>query len=404
MTSHAYNSIIHLCLNEDNDSESELIEQLRIILDTNSDAVHHRHKIGHMSHDHITLLHYAINEERSFNFCKLLIDQNSELVKTPGNNGDLPIHLACEIGNNIELIKYLIHQYPESINISDSERFCPIHIYLLENEKPELDVLQFLLKHDRGAVSKPDRDGNLPLHLALIRGEFGTEENVFELFNAYPEAIFIENGLGRKPLDIAQGGSPYYSECRLDYSVAEFLEFQLDLEYQARHVTTPDVNGELPIHIALQRRNAPLGTTKLMVAANPTSLSVADHYGLIPLHIESYYGNLDVVKFLVEKNRTTLVACDLIGNYPLHQACRGGNCAVISYILAQTTQGASLRNSDGKLPIEILLYEGGDLYDFDSDGLRRYTHEYTEAVYHLLCAHPHAVAELAESIEQHEYI
>ena len=124
-----------------------------------------------------------------------------------------------------------------------------------------------------------------------------------------------------------------------------------------------------------------------MIAANPNSINAADNHGIIPLHIASQVGKLSIVKFLIETNKESLSVSDLKGNSALHHACLQYNCGIVSFILTQTKncEGASVRNSEGKLPIEILLYDS--FWDRDS-------HEYIEAIYYFLCAHPYALIEL----------
>ena len=86
---------------------------------------------------------------------------------------------------------------------------------------------------------------------------------------------------------------------------------------------------------------------------------------------------------------------DVNNDFALHHAYIGGQCDIVSSVLTQTSQGASLLNMDGKLPIEILLYDA----ECDQE-----SHEYFEAVYHLLCVYPDSLIELMESSSKYEYI
>eukprot|EP00984_Skeletonema_dohrnii_P010322 scaffold4008_cov85-Skeletonema_dohrnii-CCMP3373.AAC.2 len=49
-------------------------------------------------------------------------------------------------------------------------------------------------------------------------------------------------------------------------------------------MTTPDGNGQLPLHTALQS-NVRLGSIKLLVKGNPPALQSTDNSGSLPLHI-----------------------------------------------------------------------------------------------------------------------
>lgn len=114
-----------------------------------------------------------------------------------------------------------------------------------------------------------------------------------------------------------------------------------------------------------------------MAKANPASLTTADVKGRIPLHIAIRHRDIDVVRHLIEANH--LKISDKRGNCALQYACLAGKCDIINYFLEQSTHGVSSRNSDGKLPIQLLLYDA----ECDRDNL-----EYMGTVHSLLFAYP----------------
>jgi ankyrin repeat protein len=116
-----------------------------------------------------------------------------------------------------------------------------------------------------------------------------------------------------------------------------------------------------------------------MVSAHPESTRVRDHMGFNPLHYACKFCNLDVVKILLaDSNEDSLKEVTLSGEMPLHLACREGKCSVINWIMDRSDYGVSLRNKDGKLPIELLLCA-----NVNRDSL-----EYVEAMNRLLRAYP----------------
>ena len=354
-------------------SESDLLKELRSILTTNPNVVNQRVA----DCDDFTLLHCAVYD-RSIDFCEMLVELNPDLVKIANSVRDLPLHIACSFREKSrdDIIEFLLELYPESINLPGSEGRYPIHFYLEHNDEPEPVLLQSLLKRDQGAVSKRDGYGCFPLHHVSCYCD--TVYGFQLVFNSYPQAVYIENSHGETPLDIVRIRSE---------NICGFLESQLAVVNEARQVTTPDDNGQLPLHRALHGNAASLGAIKLMVADNPASLRVVDNDGMIPLHITCQAGSVDVAEFLMEADKESLYISDQKHNFSLHLACLGGKCDIVSSVLSETTHGASLRNTDGKLPIEILLYDA----DCDRD-----SHGYVEAVYHLLCIHPDSLVELIE--------
>jgi ankyrin repeat protein len=81
----------------------------------------------------------------------------------------------------------------------------------------------------------------------------------------------------------------------------------------------------------------------------------------------------------VDSNEESLKEVNSSGELPLHIACREGECSTVNCILERSDYGASSRNKDGKLPIELLLL----CADVDRDCLK-----YIEAINRLLRADP----------------
>eukprot|EP00956_Cyclotella_meneghiniana_P028571 scaffold66902_cov23-Cyclotella_meneghiniana.AAC.2 len=233
----------------------------------------------------LTLLHYAAGS-RGPKFCKLLIKMKPDLVRTADIDGELPVHTSCSLNFNGETTKYSLYSYPESINIADSEGRSPLH-YFFRNltsarvgtniSEQDLDVLRLLFHNDRGAVSKPtNTSGDLPLHLACMEFSLILAKSVY---NSYPEAILMQNNYRDFPLDIARRwNQPELVSC---------LEIQLGYVLQAREGRR---SGQLSIHRALQSANILTGTLKLMVAANPSTVTTADNQGNLPIHIACQVG------------------------------------------------------------------------------------------------------------------
>ena len=353
--------------------EAELLSGLTDVLKTNPNVVYER-----SDSDGSTLLHSAAYFQ-SPEFCQLLINANPNLVRIRDDDGDLPVHKAC-IYPNVKTAIHLFNLYPESINNStNSQGHCPLHAFCYsyfnnDDIKAIAELAQFLLQHDQGWVSKPSQDeigrfdGCLPLHKATVMQSLAATKLVFD---AYPEAIHIRNDDGETPLD-------YVRDCDKPDKVA-FLERQIRWERRARKDRTPDSKGNLPIHRVLKSEYTLVGTIKLMLAAYPESVSMANSQGCIPLHIACQAGNLDAVKYIMSIDHDSLKTIDARENLPIHLACIWGRCNVIPCILEQSTYGVTMQNSDKLTPIELLLLES----ECDRDSI-----EYVEAIRSLLEVNP----------------
>jgi len=151
---------------------------------------------------------------------------------------------------------------------------------------------------------------------------------------------------------------------------------------------TPDENGRLPLHTALQN-DVRLGAIKLLVKGNPSAVQSPDNCGALPLHIAcAHHESAIVIHYLVELDTTTLETVDRDGNTALHYACHGANYDTISLLLEKyDAVSVSKRNAHKKLPIDLLL-ESNEVLDRESV-------EYLESIFRLLRAYPETVMNIS---------
>jgi ankyrin repeat protein len=226
-------------------------------------------------------------------------------------------------------------------------------------------------------VSTPTPFGILELHFACGKCPL----NIVELmYNAHPQAIHARTD--------GDGGRHWRGGCSSDRArIRPYFQIQLELERQALEQRRPDNQGQLPIHRALLGGSTPVGTIKLMAAANLEGLTVTDNLGRSPVHIAIQSGQVNSALAIIEANPNTLRVTNSSGDLPLHLACLGGHCNLVNHILDRDVYGVSPPNADHKLklPIQALIYHA----DCDRDSL-----EYVEAVGRLLYANPVSITDL----------
>ena len=169
--------------------------------------------------------------------------------------------------------------------------------------------------------------------------------------------------------------------------VQTFINSQLVYSRQAKDhslMTTPDENGQLPLHTALQN-NVRLGSIKLLVKGNPSAVRVVDSSGVWPLHVAcQHHDSASVIQYLIGLAATTLRAVDFGNNTALHYACCGAKYDTIALLLEKYDAiSVSKRNAHKQLPID-LLWESNEVIDRESI-------EYTDSVFRLLKAYPETV-------------
>jgi len=136
---------------------------------------------------------------------------------------------------SLDKIREHLKAHPQEATKEDRDGRLPLHMAIQWNLHP--NIVEFILKTHPGAAAKKDKDGRLPLHFAT---QWNSELYIVELIlNAYPQAVFQKdksrtimwlldsssradiNIFGKTPIDFAK---QHY--CEKD--VIEVLEAALD--------------------------------------------------------------------------------------------------------------------------------------------------------------------------------
>jgi len=281
-------------------------------------------------------------------------------------------------------VKYLYQLYPESINVAeDNIGFYPIHYAIMgikyrKDPAAVIEVVQFLLDCDPNVVLQ-ELDNKLPLYWVCVWAT-----NVTEKLNAYLKVLHILYDAHPEAIESNEVTSNIGSFCE---EVQIYINAQLTYARQARDqalMTTPDENGQLPLHRALRdNETITLGSIKLLVKGNPSAVRCPDNTNMIPLHIAcQHHKAASTIEYLIGINKFTLTTVDREWNTVLHFACRGANHAIIALLLDKYgSMSVSKRNTHKQLPIELLLENTNEVSNEESV-------EYTESIYRLLRAYP----------------
>ncbi len=388
-----------LCANVELD-EADAMQILKLLIEQHPEALRHVNQFGQLP------IHRAAVEGKSTEFCRVLIDAYPGSERMTDGRGALPFHLAC-IGGSLKTVEYLYSLHPDAIGMTDdndddseNEGSYPIHYAIEGSAHMESDpynaveLVQFLLDCDPNVKIQKTRRGRSLLHFACRRCKEHHDflEAGFQvmklLYDAHPEAI------GDATL---VSGIQHY-----DQLVQTFINGELVYTRQAKDqhfMTTPDSNGRLPLHIALQN-NITLGSIKVLVKGNPHAVQTPDNSGSLPLHAACQHGDYtDVIDYLIELDTTTLDAVDTEGNTALHLACRG---PLYFYFMVEIIElllekygavSVSKRNLQNKLPIE-LLWENNSVEEH-REGV-----EYMGIVFRLLKGYPETLRNVRQRCNQ----
>ena len=355
--------------------EEAAIQILKFLLEKHPGAARHANDEGDLP------IHIA-SVKRTPEFCRLLIEAYPGSQRITGARGAPPLHCACLKGS-VAMVEYWYNLNPDSIDLTTNNGgYYPIHYAIRglkhrDNPAAAVEIVQFLLDSDPDQILK-QFGGRSLLRCACKRGyndsniEAGIQI-IKIIFDAHPEAIEDER--------IASNMNRYHQQ------VQGFINGELVYARQAKDhhlMTTPDENGQLPLHKALQN-NVRLGSIKLLVKGNPSALRTLENFAM-PLHIAcQHHNSASVVQYLLSLDEAAPEIVDRYGNKVLHYACRGAKHNTIAMLLEKyEAASVSKRNVDGKLPIE-LLWESNAVED--REGV-----EYLGSVFQLMRAYPEMVA------------
>ena len=375
------------------------MEILQMLLDANPESISHPTEEGELP------IHCALSTKSS-EFCRVLIDAFPESLQIGGHRrGGVLLHAASQ--SRLDTTRLVYSLYPEGIGVRDEKGFLPIHRtvewpFCSEGDCPTA-ILEYLLEQDpdgaRRPVIEPQSDsesvGRLPLHVACLNND--CLHFVKYLFNVYPDAINVRDPItGQLPLEMAidlhetGGHIPEDFMQGRNAKTISFLRKQMMYANAANDpiamvpAQDPD-DGMMFIHRVMYQHPC-LGAMKLLVQASPECVRSVTREGWLPLHHACEYTTVDIVEYLIDQDPATLNACCNKNDSPLHHACYTGNCEVVIYLLdTHSMASVSERNTDNKLPIQILR-DATDLVWGLVD-----TPAYLGAMWRLLLAYPESI-------------
>ena len=332
-------------------------------------------------------IHYAsIHHSTPVPFMQKLIEAYPESVmkSVRGLRRGTPLDIAC-FNYNITMVQTLVKANPDCLNACPGPSTgYPINSALNSAYKTgELNaravtVVEFLVNFPGNKVASQEYHGRLPLHLACLAAEKTRRLHspdlrlVKVLFDAFPQAI-THSGLMR---DMHRQGKFCFTLRNFIHSNQIFA-----LPYKKlREEYGPEL-----LHKVMRDHLSSIGAIKLLVEGNPAALQTPNKDGAVPLHLAvQSRRSPDAIQILInhDSDRNTISIADSNGNTALHYACLGANYELIALLLENYGPlSVSKRNLEGKLPLQLLLFET------DSVGDREST-RYTESIYRLLRAFP----------------
>ncbi|XP_067217780.1 transient receptor potential cation channel, subfamily N, member 1 [Chanodichthys erythropterus] len=259
----------------------------------------------------LSLLMVAVRESRLS-----VLDRLLELGVNPSDktkDGRSALHVAAAHSKD-EIVKLLARKTDPNLPAGPSHQL-PLH-YAASRATGGLGVVQTLLKFSsKDARLTPDKDGCLPLLLAVEAGNIGI---VRELLSGQSEPQL-------RAVKTANGDTALHICCRRkDVEMAKVL-----VEFGA-HPDSQNNEWQTPLHIAALEGDENMLKFLYLCKASPNILDKMDRS---PLHIAAEQGHTNVVEILTEKFKSCVLARTKDGSTLLHIASQCGHPATALLLL-----------------------------------------------------------------------
>ncbi|XP_014237914.1 tankyrase-2-like [Trichogramma pretiosum] len=279
--------------------------------------------------------------------CEYAVAKFLELGQDPNclvpATGDSPLLLAARY-DHTKVVEWLLRSGARP-NLANEDNLTPLHAICRHGQY--VDTAKRLLEIS-DEVNRPveinarDKFGQTPLYLA---GKNGFEE-MFALLLRRGANPNLANELGQTPLHVI-------AEARETPDMMELL-FQIRSEKrQPVRIDAQDESGKTALHYALELRRERSAEFLLKNGANP---SLADKYGLTPLHIICDKPALAEKFFQIMTDQNQMVevdARDSWGETPLHYALRSGHKKIIESLLMRGAD-PNLSSATGSTSLHII--------------------------------------------------
>ncbi|KAM9852458.1 B-cell lymphoma 3 protein homolog [Aulostomus maculatus] len=247
---------------------------------------------------------------------------------------------------------------------------CPVLCLHPESTHPVVHPTENLLTSITLAT-RQDEDGDTPLHIAVVQGEFAIVCKLIRLVLLAGRSLDIYNNLRQTPLHLAvitQQGSMVEALLRAganpaaldrngqtalhlccEYDQQQCLSVVLSLPSSSACLESKNYGGLSPLHLAVLRGQRDLARMLLDAGADINAMDIKSGQSSLMHAVES--NNPEMVHFLIE-NGCDVNSQSYSGNTALHGACGRGQVDTVRLLL-KSGADSSLKNYHNDTPVMV---------------------------------------------------
>lgn len=224
----------------------------------------------------------------------------------------LPLHLACQMNTPVEVMEELLRSYPLAAFYKGNGDSLPIHFACANGLS--VDVIELLLRAHPLSVYEKDIDGNDPIfyaresscvHKGVTLSMLQKDPSYWKAPKMLPEPALSESTNRSELISLIK-------EKNWKKSIARCSEFPD--EAKVMHVLKDDegrtICRGLPLHQACQL-NPPLSVIESLVDAYKDSPKIRDSFGDLPLHIAcDRRASPSVLQYLMKSHPLSILELD----------------------------------------------------------------------------------------------
>jgi len=270
-------------------------------------------------------------------------------------NNYLPLHHACEMGADAEVIQCLIEAFAHGTKAQTRKHDTALSLACAANASVE--TVKILLAHNPKATSMPNDYGFIPLH-CVSRAYQPSTEITRLLIEANPETVTVLTNGDETAIHLASSNS------RTSVAVLQMLtnaqeSLPLATQKSAEKKKLLSSTGNTPLHYACFR-GAGAEQIEALALAHPEWISVKNNAGYAPLQILCKSGRIDdnlITLFARIGGPGIFQTVDQLGNSPLHSAIREETeVEAILALLQAYPRALHMKTAYNDMPIHLACF------------------------------------------------